>query len=148
MACAALLLIWLLGPVLTPFVVASVLAYALTPLVNRLDKLWLAKFPRVVAVILVELLFIVAVLAVLLLLVPILTKQLPLVREQIPVLFDNLSDWLKPLLAQFGIGFTFDFAHIRDFVLKYLNTNAEDSLESLLSSVKHNRKHGPDEATL
>src|SRR4051794_1874287 len=33
------LLLWLLAPVLTPFVVAAVLAYALTPLVNKLDAL-------------------------------------------------------------------------------------------------------------
>ncbi|MDO8771424.1 MAG: AI-2E family transporter [Burkholderiaceae bacterium] len=130
------LLLWFLGPVLTPFVVAAVLAYALNPLVNRLDALWRNKMPRVIAVLLVELLFIVSVLAVLLLIVPILTKQLPLMREQIPVLFDNLSAWMKPLLAQFGVKFSLDFAHIKDFVLKYLNTNAEDTLGSVLSSVK------------
>ncbi|MEO6292454.1 MAG: AI-2E family transporter [Burkholderiaceae bacterium] len=129
-------LLWLLGPVLTPFVVAGVLAYALNPVVNRLDALLRGKMPRVIAVILVELLFIVVVLAVLLLIVPILTKQLPLMREQIPVLFDNLSVWLKPLLGQFGIKLSLDFAHVKDFVLKYLNTNAEDALGSVLSSVK------------
>jgi predicted PurR-regulated permease PerM len=135
-AAFAVLLLWLLGPVLTPFVVAAVLAYALNPLVNRLDALLRGKMPRVIAVILVELLFIVAVLAVLLLIVPILTKQLPLLREQIPVLFDNIQAWLKPLLAEFGVKFAFDFAHIKDFVLKYLNTNAEESVSSVLSSVK------------
>jgi predicted PurR-regulated permease PerM len=135
-AALTVLLLWLLGPVLTPFVVASVLAYALNPLVNRLDALLRGKMPRVIAVILVELLFIVAMLAVLLLIVPILTKQLPLLREQIPVLFDNIQGWLKPLLAEFGIKFTFDFAHIKDFVLKYLNTNADEGVASVLSSVK------------
>jgi len=33
------LALWLLGRVLTPFIVAAVLAYALTPLVDRLDDL-------------------------------------------------------------------------------------------------------------
>ncbi|MEN9670402.1 MAG: hypothetical protein RL018_679 [Pseudomonadota bacterium] len=135
-AAVKILLLWLLGPVLTPFVIAGVLAYALNPLVNRLDALLRGKMPRVIAVILVELLFIVAVLAVLLLIVPILTKQLPLLKQQIPVLFDNIHAWLKPVLAQFGVKFTFDFAHIRDFVLKYLDTNVEDSIGSVLSSVK------------
>ncbi len=136
MAAFAVLLLWLLGPVLTPFVVAAVLAYALNPLVNRLDALMQGKMPRVIAVLLVELVFIIALLAVLLLIVPILTKQLPLLKQQIPVLFDNIHAWLQPLLAQFGIKFTFDFAHIKDFVLKYLNTNAEESVGSVLSSVK------------
>jgi predicted PurR-regulated permease PerM len=135
-AAFAVVLLWLLGPVLTPFVVAGVMAYMLNPLVNRLDALMRGKMPRVIAVLLVELLFIVVVLAVLLLIVPILTKQLPLLKQQIPVLFDNIHDWLKPLLAQLGITLTLDFAHIKEFVLKYLNTNAEDSVGSVLSSVK------------
>ena len=135
-ATVTVVLLWLLGPVLTPFVVAAVLAYALNPVVNRLDALFQNKMPRVLAVVLVELLFVLAVLALLLLIVPILTKQLPLLKEQIPVLFDNISSWVKPLLAQLGVKFTFDFAHIKDFILKYLNTNAEDSIGSLLSSVK------------
>jgi predicted PurR-regulated permease PerM len=135
-AALTVLLLWFLGPVLTPFVVAAVLAYALTPMVNRLDALFRGKMPRVIAVLAVELLFILSVLAVLLLIVPILTKQLPLLKLQIPILFDNISTWVKPLLAQLGVKFTFDFAHIKDFVLKYLNTNAEDSVGSVLSSVK------------
>ena len=40
-----------LGPVLTPFVVAAVLAYALTPLVDRLDERGRGRMPRVLAVI-------------------------------------------------------------------------------------------------
>jgi predicted PurR-regulated permease PerM len=136
MAAFAVMLLWFLGPVLTPFVVAGVLAYALNPLVNRLDAVMRGKIPRVIAVVLVELLFIVIVLAVLLLIVPILTKQLPLLKQQIPILFENIHVWLKPILAQFGVKFTFDFAHVRDFILKYLNTNAEDGVASVLSSVK------------
>ncbi|HMS25876.1 MAG TPA: AI-2E family transporter [Burkholderiaceae bacterium] len=135
-AAATVLVLWLLGPVLTPFVVASVLAYALNPVVNRLDALWGGKLPRVLAVVLVELLFILALLALLLMIVPILTKQLPLLKEQVPVLLDHISTWVQPLLAQLGINATFDFAHIKAFILKYLNTNAEDSLGSVLSSVK------------
>jgi predicted PurR-regulated permease PerM len=132
----AALLLWLLGPVLTPFVIAGVLAYALNPLVNRLDALLRGKMPRVVGVLLVELAFIIIVLAILLLIVPILTKQLPLLKQQIPVLFENIHLWMKPILTQLGSTFTFDFAHIRDFVLKYLDTNVEDSIGSVLSSVK------------
>jgi predicted PurR-regulated permease PerM len=135
-AAVTILLLWLLAPVLTPFVVAAVMAYALNPLVNRLDALFRGKMPRVIAVLLVELMFIVTVLAVMLLIVPILTQQLPLLKQQIPVLFDSISTWVKPLLAQLGVKFTFDFAHIKEFVLKYLNTNAEDSVGSVLSSVK------------
>ena len=83
---ATALLLWLLGPVLTPFVVAAVLAYALTPLVDRLDALARRRVPRVVAVVVVELVFVLVLLCVLLLIVPILAKEMPLLREQVPLL--------------------------------------------------------------
>ena len=47
-ALLAVLALWLLGRVLTPFVVAAVLAYALTPLVDRLDALGRGRMPRVI----------------------------------------------------------------------------------------------------
>ena len=53
-----LLMLWFLAPVLAPFIVASVLAYALTPLVDRLDAAFQGRVPRVLAVVLVELLFV------------------------------------------------------------------------------------------
>ncbi len=82
----ALILLWLLAPVLTPFIVAAVLAYALHPAVERLAA---RRVPRVLAVVLIEVAFIVALLAVLLLIVPILSKELPLLREQIPTFADR-----------------------------------------------------------
>lgn len=135
-AVLAALVLAALGPVLTPFVVAAVLAYALTPLVNRLDNMGKGRLPRVVAVVLVELLFIVALLGVVLLIVPILAKEVPLLREQVPVLFDSLNGWLQPLLAPFGINASFDVAGIKSFVLTYLNANFEDAMGPLLSSLK------------
>ena len=60
-AVLALLALRSLGPVLTPFIIASVLAYALTPLVDRLDALWRGRMPRILAVIVVELLLLVTI---------------------------------------------------------------------------------------
>lgn len=128
--------LWLLTPVLTPFVVAAVLAYALTPLVDRLDDLGRGRLPRLMAVVVVELLFIVAMLGIVLLIVPILAKELPLMREQVPVLLDSVSASLKPFFAQFGIKFSLDVASIKAFVLKYLSANAEDTFGSVMASLK------------
>ena len=130
------LALWLLAPVLAPFVVAAVLAYALTPVVDWLDDVGRGRIPRLVAVVLVELLFVVALLGVLLLIVPILAKELPLMREQLPVLLDSLNTSLKPWLAQWGLHFSLDVASIKGFVMKYLNANVEDALGSVLASVK------------
>ena len=135
-AALTVLALWLLGPVLTPFVVAAVLAYALTPLVNWLDRMGKGRLPRIVAVVLVELLFIVVALSLVLLIVPIVAKELPLMREQAPLLADRVNAGLTPWLAQFGIKVQLDVASLKAVVLKYLNTNYEDAFGSLMSSLK------------
>lgn len=135
-AALAVVALWLLAPVLTPFVVAAVLAYALTPLVNRLDSLGQGRLPRVVAVLLVEFLFIVVLLGLFLLILPIMAKELPLLREQVPLLADRLNTELAPWLAKLGFRVSLDVASIKAFVLKYLNANFEDAFGSLLSSLK------------
>ena len=136
LALAAWLLLWALKPVLAPFVVAAVLAYALTPMVNWLDNLGRGRMPRVVAVVLVEVVFILLALGLVMLIVPILTKELPLMRDQVPQLFDRLNALLKPLAAQFGVTLAVDVDTLKALVLKYLNTNTEDLLSPVLSSLK------------
>jgi predicted PurR-regulated permease PerM len=135
-AALMLLALWLLGPVLTPFVVAAVLAYALTPLVDRLDSLDHGKMPRLLAVLIVEVLFILTLISILLLVVPIFAKELPLLREQLPLLADRLNNRLTPWLAQFGIKVSLDVGSIKGFVGKYLSTNFEEAFGSVLSSLK------------
>jgi predicted PurR-regulated permease PerM len=133
LALAALALLWLLAPVLTPFLVGAVLAYALHPAVERLV---VRRVPRVLAVSLIELAVIVALLALLLLIVPILSKELPLLREQIPLLADRLNHDVAPWLASHGIEVALDTDSIKAFVLKYLDANLEGWLGHLLSSAR------------
>jgi predicted PurR-regulated permease PerM len=130
------LALWLLGPVLTPFVVAGVLAYALTPLVDRLDYAGDGRLPRVVAVIVVELLFVFALFCLVLLIVPVVLKEVPLLRVQLPQLLDRLHGTLSPWLAQFGIHIALDMASLRAQLVEYLNANWGEGLGSLWSSVK------------
>ncbi len=129
-------ILWLLKPVLTPFVVALVLAYALTPVVNWLDRLGKGRMPRVLAVILVELWLLLIVTGVFLLMVPIIAKELPLMREQLPAMMDSVNVALKPWLAQWGFHWSLNGTNLKTFVLKYLSTNMEDATTSLLTSLK------------
>ena len=135
-AALVVLALWLLGPVLTPFMVAAVLAYVLTPVVDKLDGMGRGRLPRVLAVLLVETLFILALLSVMLLVVPIFAKELPLLREQLPLLAVRLNDALGPWLAQFGFKLALDGDSIKAFVFKYLNANFEDAFGSVMSSLK------------
>lgn len=128
--------LWLLAPVLTPFVVAAILAYALTPLVDWLANVSGSRLPRLAAVIVVEFLFIVMTLAIMLLIVPILAKELPQMREQVPVLLDGMKTSLQPLFAQLGVPLTLDVASIKAFFLKYLSVNSENALASVMTSLR------------
>lgn len=130
------LALWLLGRVLTPFVVAAVLAYALTPLVDRLDDMGRGRVPRILAVAVVELLLVLAILGLVLMVVPVLAKEVPLIREQLPSLFDRLNAALTPLLGQLGLNIALDLASLKAQLLKYLNANFEDALGSLFSSLR------------
>ncbi len=132
-ALAGILLLWLLSPVLAPFIAALVLAYALAPAVQALVN---RRVPRSLAVLVVELLFALALLAMVLLVLPILSKELPALREQIPVLAKAANDKVSPWLAQYGIYMQLDPASIKAFVLKYLDANFEDWLSTVLSSAR------------
>ncbi len=127
------LLLWLLAPVLTPFVVAAVLAYALHPLVE-----WLAgrRCPRVLAVLLVEVLALLALLALLLLIVPVMAKELPLLKSQVPVLLDKFNAVASPALAQLGLAVTLDVASIKAWLMQLLDANMDDWLSKALASAR------------
>jgi predicted PurR-regulated permease PerM len=135
-ALLAVLVLRALGPVLTPFVVGAVLAYALTPLVDRLDEAGRGLVPRVVAVVVVELVSILTLVSLFLMVVPILAKEIPLMRAQLPVLFAWLDGTVRPWLAQFGIHVQLDLESLKVQLLRYLQFNYEEALSHLLSSLK------------
>jgi len=93
LAAAAVVFLWLLGPVLTPFVIGAVLAYALHPAVEQLAS---RRVPRLLAVILVEIAALLAMAALVLLIVPILSKELPLLNEQLPLLVERINRVVAP----------------------------------------------------
>jgi predicted PurR-regulated permease PerM len=131
-ALVAMLLLWLLAPVLSPFVAAAVLAYALAPLVDRLSR----KMPRVLAVLIVELVVGLLLLSLLLLVIPVLTKELPALREQIPVLAGRLNDELAPWLQRLGVPVALDVPTIKAFVLEHFGDNAGNWVSTILGSVR------------
>ena len=129
----AVLCLWLLAPVLAPFMAAAVLAYVLHPLVLRLQG-W--RVPQTLAVLLVEVLALLALLGLLLLLVPVLVREWPLLRQQLPVLLDRLDVSLQPLLAQLGIELSLDLAGLKTQLIGWLSDNREDWMAPVLASLK------------
>lgn len=133
LAALAALALWLLAPVLTPFVVAAVLAYALHPLVELLAA---RRCPRVLAVLVVESLALLALVAVVLLIVPVMAKELPLLKAQVPVLLDRLNATVNPLLARFGVDFTLDVASIKAWITQLMDANLDGWLSAALASAR------------
>lgn len=125
--------LWLLAPVLAPFVVAAVLAYILHAPVSALHA---RGMPRLLAVVLVEAVALLAVLGLLMLLVPVLLHELPLLREQVPRLALRFNESLVPLLARLGIEFSLDVAAIKALMLKVFGGNADELVTAALSSLR------------
>ena len=117
------LILWALGPVLTPFIVAAVLAYALNPLVDRISG-WLGgRVPRWLAVVLVMLVFILAVLGVAMLIVPVVIKEGPIIRQQLPVLLDRGVIWVQEMFDRYGIPFEVNLGSLRGVVIEWLSNS-------------------------
>lgn len=84
-------LLWLLAPVLTPFVVGALLAYLGDPLADRLEH---AGAGRSVAVVVVFVSFTVLGIGLLLILVPLLERQMAVLVQQVP----KYIDWVQGVL--------------------------------------------------
>lgn len=132
-ALAVWLLLSLLAPVLTPFLLAGVLAYALHPAVERLHA---RRVPRWLGAGVALALLMLVMLAVLLLIVPVITKQVPLLKEQVPVLLDKLNEWLVPVLGRFGVELQVDVALVRGWLQKLITGHEGELLDGLLSSLR------------
>lgn len=132
-AAALAAVIWLLAPVLTPFVVAAVLAYVLHPPVRALQR---RGVPQVLAILVVETLALTAILGLLLLVVPVIIKELPLLREEVPRLAARINDTLGPLLQRWGIGFSLDVEAVKSLARRVFGSNSEELYSAALSSLR------------
>jgi predicted PurR-regulated permease PerM len=94
-------LLYLLAPVITPFVISAALAYFGDPLVDRLQKasLWRWKVGRTVAVSIVFVLILSVLTIVLLIVVPLLVEQIRLLIHRSPEWIEWFSGTALPWLA-------------------------------------------------
>lgn len=88
----ALILVYILRPVLLPFVVAGGLAYALNPVVNGLQRIGLG---RGFATLLIVLLMAVVASVALFLIVPLLVTQMRDFATNLPQLMDDTRTWVE-----------------------------------------------------
>ena len=128
----AVLLVWALaalGPVLTPFVAATILAYALEPAVGWLSR---HRVPRVLSVVMVMALALLAIVAIVLVLVPILQHEVGQVRTRLPALFTAITERLVPWLRQtLDIQISLDVGAVRTWLATHLADSGEDLAAAL-----------------
>jgi predicted PurR-regulated permease PerM len=97
--------LWLLSPVMLPFVAGIALAYLLNPLARRLERLGVH---RAVAGLLIIVLVLAALIVLVLLLVPVLVGQLSAFIDRLPsyvtrlqsVIADSSHEWLTKILGE------------------------------------------------
>lgn len=135
---AFVVLLYALGPVLTPFIAAAILAYALNGGVDYLDQRHVGRFPvpRALAVVLVMLLFLSAVTALVLIVIPVLQTEIPLLLAQIPAFLVRLDKVLSPKLQEMGIRIKLDGSGIRALLTQQFSAGGDEIWTTVLSSAR------------
>jgi predicted PurR-regulated permease PerM len=124
-------LLYLLGPILTPFLLAAILAYICNPLVQRMQGRYL---PRAVAVVLMLMMLLAAFVVLLLVMLPLLVKQVQAIAAQVPAYLDWLRTTVTPLVRRY-FDVEVDVTFIRDWVTEHMSGIQALALK-LLPSIK------------
>lgn len=126
-------LLYLLSPILAPFLFAAILAYILDPLVERLT----GKFvPRTLAVVLVMSGVLALLVALALVVLPLFAKELRLLAERLPAFIAWLNQKLVPFAERyFGVALQLDVASVRALATEFVAEN-QDLVGKLLGSLR------------
>ncbi|MDR0634461.1 MAG: AI-2E family transporter [Azoarcus sp.] len=131
-ALALLWLLWLLAPILAPFAVAAVFAYLCDPAVDALVR---RRLPRPAAVLLVIAAAGLALVALVLVLLPLLYREATTLAQRLPALLDLFNQRVSPLLAErFEVDFRLEASQFRAWLGQFRD-NAQDLLPVLLSQI-------------
>lgn len=130
-ASVAGLLLYLLSPILAPFLLAAILAYICNPLVQRMEA---RRIPRAAAVALMLLFLAAAFVVLLLVMLPLLVKQVQAIAGQMPTYIDWLRTTLAPRIESY-LGVELNTALIRDWLLEHIS-GLQALAVKLLPSIK------------
>lgn len=122
-----------LAPVLTPFLFAFIFAYILNPGVDWLQR---HRVPRFIGTSLMILLLVVVIVLLVLLVIAVLQREIPLLREQLPLLLKKLNSVVAPRLAEMGVRVRFDFPGLRSMMTDRFAASPEDLLAVLFNYVR------------
>lgn len=136
-----ILLIYLLGPILAPFLTAAIIAYICNPLVDRIETWKFGKFKinRTFGSLLVIAFVSLIIMLLLLIVVPMLFKEVALVIDRLPDYLANLRDNIEPWMQKnLGLTLNLDILHIQ----KILSNNMQAAAGSLTTAMQTIGTHG------
>lgn len=113
----AAILLYLLRDILPPFLIAAILAYICSPLVDRLTRLKLGRTPATTLV----MLFLLGIfITLLLVVVPLLQKEVLLAAQRLPAYVETLRTKFDPWLMQhFGVALEIDMAQLQSMLSEH-----------------------------
>ena len=128
------ILIYLLAPILMPFLSAAILAYIADPLVDKLEK----KMSRTLSVSVVFLALSLIAILLLLIVLPLIERQVIVLAEKLPVYIDRAQQYLLPLLKEHvGLDIAaFDLDMLKKSLSNYWKA-AGGIAANVLSSISH-----------
>jgi predicted PurR-regulated permease PerM len=135
-----LVIFYLLLPIMAPFLVAAILAYICKPIVDRISTWQAGKlaFGRTLATVITMLLLVGVTLLLVLIIVPMLQKELLLMVQRLPDIIDLLRARFEPWLVQhFGVSLNIDLNQIQDILSKHWKV-ASDLITPVLLSISKN----------
>jgi predicted PurR-regulated permease PerM len=135
---AFIFLLYTLGPIMSPFIAAAILAYALNGAVDYLDqkRFWRVTLPRTAAVVLVMTVFLSALLALVLIVIPVLQKEVVLLQAQFPLFLAKLDSMLAPRLRELGIHVRLDLDGVKRIFTQQMATSGEEIWATVLTSAR------------
>lgn len=118
----------LLTPILGPFVLALICAYILTP---GVDWLKAKRIPSYIAILSMLVVFAISIVLLLLLILFVLQRELPILREQLPAALNHFNSWLQPKLLELGIDIRFDFSELQKIFLDRIAASPEEMMRRI-----------------
>ena len=116
------ILMWILRPVLTPFLLGGLIAYVLQPGVEWLVR---KRVPRGFAALVMMFFFASLITSLALLVLAVIQKEGPELRMQIPAFTATLNAWLQPKLASLGLSRSLDLANVRTMLTSPLEGSGQ-----------------------
>lgn len=116
------LILYQLGPMMTPFVAAAILAYICGPLVDKLTTLGCnrIRLGRTLATVIVLAGVLATMALILLILIPLLQQQLSLIAERLPVLLEYFRQHAEPWFKQnLNHEFVIDIGQVQQVVREH-----------------------------